>query len=88
MTRGRAFTRKMAFRKAVRKRNIDRDITPGAEEHPRYNNLHQYSKNKIHCSCALCREKSKEKCKHSDAVKIESLESNLVENDSEENENV
>ena len=26
-----------------------------------YNNLHQYSKNKIHCSCPLCAAKSKTK---------------------------
>ena len=37
--------------KAIRKRNICRDIYP---DHEWYNNLHQYSKNKIHCSCPMC----------------------------------
>ena len=29
-----------------------------------YNNLHQYSKNKIHCSCPLCSSKTKNKGSH------------------------
>lgn len=37
--------------KAVRKRRICREVY-GWEY---YNNLHQYSSNKIHCSCPMCR---------------------------------
>lgn len=29
-----------------------------------YDNLHEYSKNKIHCSCGLCRAKTKNKGPH------------------------
>ena len=32
--------------KAIRKRNLYPDY---------YDNLHQFSKNKIHCSCPMCR---------------------------------
>ena len=39
--------------KAIRKRNLIREIS-GSDF---YSNLHQYSKNKIHCSCPLCRGK-------------------------------
>lgn len=40
------------WHKAIRKRNIVRDIYGWDEGW--YDNLHQYSKNKIHCSCPLC----------------------------------
>ena len=46
--------------KALRKQRIDRAIYSYldrgnfAREHGYYDNLHQYSKNKIHCSCPLC----------------------------------
>ena len=43
--------RKLDFTKAVRKRNLSREIY----HMDWYNNTHQYSKNKIHCSCNLCR---------------------------------
>ena len=39
------------WQKAIRKQKIAREVL-GWEY---YNNLHQYSKNKIHCSCPLCR---------------------------------
>jgi hypothetical protein len=29
-----------------------------------YNNLHQYSKNKIHCSCPYCSPRTRNKGKH------------------------
>lgn len=45
--RNRAYTRKQNWTKAIRKRNICRKHY-GWEY---YDNLHQYSKNKIHCSC-------------------------------------
>ena len=46
--------RKQDYTKAVSKRH--KDISRGEMfvEHPWYDNLHQYSKNKIHCSCPLC----------------------------------
>jgi hypothetical protein len=37
--------RRKSILKALRKRRLYPDY---------YNNLHQYSKNKIHCSCPLC----------------------------------
>ncbi len=43
--------RKKDFTKAFRKRKICRAISV----YEWYNNLHQYSKNKIHCSCGMCR---------------------------------
>lgn len=49
--------RKSDFAHAKRKQNIAKNYVLG-EEHPWYDNLHQYSKNKIHCSCAICRAKS------------------------------
>lgn len=45
--------RKKDYNKALRKKRI-------VEEYynwPWYDNLHQYSKNKIHCSCKICRGK-------------------------------
>ena len=54
--RSRAFTRKMNWLKALRKRRIDREVSsPALPDY--YDNLHQYSKNKIHCSCPDCRGK-------------------------------
>ena len=50
--RTRAEKRHNDWRKAIRKRNIDRDIHNGPDW---FDNLHQYSKNKIFCSCPLCR---------------------------------
>lgn len=54
-----ARNREYSKRKALRKQKIAKmiygSIIPGWEY---YDNLHQYSKNKIHCSCPLCRAKS------------------------------
>lgn len=47
--------RKVNFKKAKRKAKIYLDRS--FNEVPLYDNLHQYSKNKIHCSCRLCRGK-------------------------------
>ncbi len=56
--------------KALRKRRIDRDIYCAFDyRHPYlivrdsafYKNLHQYSKNKIHCSCPMCSAKTRNK---------------------------
>lgn len=52
--RTRAERRHNNIKKAIRKRKI-------SEKHygwSYYENLHQYSKNKIHCSCNLCRAKT------------------------------
>ena len=54
-----ALKRHMDFTKAIRKRRIDRETKPADWEHDWYDNLHQYSKNKIHCSCPLCAAKSR-----------------------------
>ena len=61
--RGRAYNRDVSRRKALRKKRISDNFWPHAGEHPYYDNLHQYSKNKIHCSCPLCSQKSKNKGK-------------------------
>lgn len=47
--------RKIDYKKATRKARID--IARSCDGLPMYDNLHQYSKNKIHCSCRLCRGK-------------------------------
>ena len=68
--RNRAWRRKQNFHKAIRKRKIDLNCTPWFKipfndmnfntSYGFYKNLHQYSKNKIHCSCPICREKTKD----------------------------
>lgn len=47
--------RKIDYKKARRKAKID--LARSCDGLPMYDNLHQYSKNKIHCSCRLCRGK-------------------------------
>ena len=44
--------------KAIRKRRIDRELKGTRHHLDWYDNLHQYSKNKIHCSCPFCRAKT------------------------------
>ena len=51
--------RDVSRRKALRKRRIAKEVC-GWEM---YDNLHQYSKNKIHCSCAACQQKTRNKGK-------------------------
>lgn len=58
MERDRGYYREVAKRKALRRRRLDSEIYYGA---PMYDNLHQYSKNKIHCSCSMCSAKTKNK---------------------------
>lgn len=78
--------RRKSILKALRKQRIDRAIYPYSENNY-YNNLHQYSKNKIHCSCPMCSEKTRDsgrtRCKRiipganykiSDVKKIQRLE--------------
>ena len=49
--------------KALRKCKLDLQITPYSENGGLglYDNLHQYSKNKIHCSCPDCSAKTRNK---------------------------
>ena len=61
----RAYNRDVSRRKALRKRRIAEDIYYGGKEHPYYDNLHQYSKNKIHCSCPVCSSKTRNKGRRS-----------------------
>ena len=74
--RGRAWRRYKNYTKAKRKRDIDLDVSwypsfwlgysDGEYVFPKrgmYNNLHQYSKNKIHCSCPMCSAKTRNKGK-------------------------
>jgi hypothetical protein len=61
--------RRISFIKALRKRRIDHAVSYPFYYRGRektydigfYNNLHQYSKNKIHCSCAMCSAKTRNK---------------------------
>ncbi len=81
------YNRKVSFKKAKRKKNIS-DGYWRDHIHSYYDNLHQYSKNKIHCSCPMCSQKTNNKgkrrlkpgnylpaknWKHSDLVKISSM---------------
>ena len=61
MSRTRAERRHNDWAKAIRKRKIVRDVYYSYEHSfwDFYDNLHQYSKNKIHCSCPICSEKTK-----------------------------
>ena len=67
--------RKNDYNKALRKKNIAEHNYGFAY----YDNVHQYSKNKIHRSCPLCTAKtdmnSKNNIKISDKKKIESMKS-------------
>lgn len=54
--------RRKSIIKALRKRRIDHDIYDyHGYAQGFYDNLHQYSKNKIHCSCPMCSAKTKNK---------------------------
>lgn len=61
--------RRRSILKALRKRRIDRAVfypfyyrgTYCGEHMDMYKNLHQYSKNKIHCSCPRCSAKTRNK---------------------------
>ena len=59
----RAYNRDVSKRKALRKRRITQEVYWGGKDHPYYDNLHQFSKNKIHCSCPMCSTKSKNRGK-------------------------
>lgn len=49
----RIFSRRMNWKHALRKRRIDLQRSPHGVGY--YKFLHQYSKNKIHCSCDMCK---------------------------------
>ena len=59
--RSQAYNRDVSRRKALRKRRLSEAIYFNGKEHPYYDNLHQYSKNKIHCSCPACSSKTRNK---------------------------
>jgi len=74
MYRKRAWRRHKNYVKAKRKREISisiswyhpifwNDFDDGVYKLGWYNNLHQYSKNKVHCSCHLCSAKTRNKGK-------------------------
>ena len=59
MKRGRAWRRYKNYTKAKRKKELDKDIHlrswyGNMYGQPWYDNLHQYSKNTIFCSCHMC----------------------------------
>ena len=59
--RTRAEKRHNDWSKAIRKRKIAHEVYPkDKNNNPTefYDNLHQYSKNKIHCSCPMCSAKT------------------------------
>ena len=62
----RAYNRDVSRRKALRKRRIADEVyhvwaNSYGDKWEYYNNLHQYSKNKIHCSCPACSPKTRNK---------------------------
>ena len=63
MKRTSAYHREMAWRHAIRKRRIAREVYPESPGWEYYPNLHQFSKNKIHCSCPFCSAKTRNKGK-------------------------
>ena len=81
--RTRAERRNLNIKKAVRKKTISDEWFN--DKHHYYDNLHQYSKNKIHCSCPCCSLKTRykknygkvENWKHSDLRKIVALEEQI-----------
>ncbi len=56
------YNRDVSKRKAERKRKLSRQMYTWLHS-DYYDNLHQYSKNKIHCSCPMCSTKTRNKGK-------------------------
>ena len=90
----RAYNRDVTRRKALNRRRLARKIY-SYDDKDYYDNLHQYSKNKIHCSCPMCSAKTRNKRKRrgngwgfapsinykiSDKRKIDAMEADLEEN--------
>ena len=84
MERTRAENRFNSRRKALRKRRIDRQTQGHYSTTPYYDNLHQYSKNKVHCSCPLCSRKSKNYLKINDMRKNEAMDFAIKDSEEEE----
>ena len=67
-----ARNRDLSRRKALRKRRIANEVYRNHDSQgnytPYYDNLHQYSKNKIHCSCPDCSAKTRNKGKRRQKV--------------------
>jgi hypothetical protein len=57
MVRNRAYTRKMRAKAIKRKKRITSHYW-SADTYPYYPHDGMYSKNKVHCSCALCKDKA------------------------------
>lgn len=74
----RAERRDIDKRKALRKKRISDNYSAFLFDNSHYySNLHQYSKNKIHCSCGMCRTKSYDQLSHSDIIKLMRLTEQL-----------
>lgn len=68
------------WKKAIRKRKIVNEVYCWPEGW--YDNLHQYSKNKVHCSCPLCRGWEKHgEATISDLRKLEEMKSQELDNE-------
>ena len=75
MTRDRGEKRKIDFTHALRKKK-----KAETKSSSYYDNLHQYSKNKIHCSCPICSGKtSRDGYTISDKKKLLNFEEQLNE---------
>ena len=69
--RPKAYRRYKNYTKAKRKRDLDKALSTELydakigenKQYLFYDNLHQYSKNKIHCSCPMCSAKTRNKGK-------------------------
>lgn len=62
--RNRAERRHLNIKKALRKKKISDNYGFAIYNNSHYyDNLHQYSKNKIHCSCPICSAKTNNKTK-------------------------
>jgi hypothetical protein len=59
----RAYNRDVSRRKALRKKRITEEVYFSSYRGnlPYYDNLHQFSKNKITCSCGMCMAKTRNK---------------------------
>lgn len=56
------YNRDVSRRKALRKRRITKEVyCYSKRDWEYYDNLHQFSKNKIHCSCPDCSTKTRNK---------------------------
>jgi len=86
--RNRAEKRHNDWKKAIRKRKIVKEVYCWNNE--LYDNLHQYSKNKIHCSCPFCRAKTAKKKQvwsggknwpAADERRIEEMEDQILDNE-------